>query len=121
MLIAVCPDFDRRIREGESCRRGVTWLESFYIERTAVDNLDPLNVVLLCHRVGNLTDFYPNTGLCLLYNRNMLLLARIFTLLNLSFHRLTAADRGPAAIVDDHTDLTTDRAFQNFQHAKHLA
>jgi len=106
-------------------RRELTfhWKESFRslsrFEKLAIclvsgDDLHPLDVVFLFHRVRNAADFYFEPTRDLFLYRDMLFLRRVDGVLDESFHRLAATNEFAFTSVNHFHDVAAHFAFVNF-------
>ena len=79
------------------------------------NHLDPLDVVIVLHRMGNGANLHLDTPLDLFDHRHVLLLCGIGGILGEEIHRLAAADQRTAAGVDHLHHIAANTALVDLQ------
>ncbi len=103
---------------------GVAGIEELAVGSAVGQDLDPLDVVLLFHGVGDRADLDLDAGGSLLDNRDVLLPGGVNGVGAIEGHILSAADQGAGAAVEDLHDVSTLLALvdlQFFGHCKILS
>jgi hypothetical protein len=117
--IAVCPYFYIRISITELCFGFFSGFKTPHVHILASPDVNPLNIVLLFHWVGNRADFNEDSRCRFLNYRDMFLLTQINSLFLLQDHGLPAADQDSSGIMDYLGYISAHFTFVYFKHFRH--
>ncbi len=112
--IAVFPCRDIRRLDGETRLRRLTRCKELSIDFPVGKNLDPFDVMLLLHGMGDTAYLHLHSTRYFFHDRNMLFLRSIRCVLLHQFHGLAAAHWLACSTMQDLHNIAANSTFVNF-------